>query len=132
MKINAETVVALRKKMSWSQEELATAAGINLRTIQRIEADGTGSLQSIKALASAFDVKVNELEMKEKPMRTFEYKTVTYKASLLTGKPSDNIAASLNKEGEQGWRLVEMVHPALSGMGNVVWALLERETTKRA
>jgi len=130
MKINTQLVIALRKRKSWSQEELATAAGLNLRTIQRIESDGVASLQSRKALASAFDVEVNELDLQEKrAMRTFEYKTVIFKASVWSGKPPDTVAASLNKEGEQGWRLREMV-PPLGGMGNQVLAVLERETTK--
>jgi len=133
MTINAQLVQALRKRKSWSQEELATAAGLNLRTIQRIESDGVASLQSRKALASAFAIEVNELDLQEKEkqvMRTFEYKTMTFKASVLTGKPADTVAASLTREGEQGWQLREMVIPSNSGMGNTVWALLERETTK--
>src|SRR5687768_15519895 len=131
MKINAPLVVTLRNRRSWSQEELATAAGLNLRTIQRIESDGVASLQSRKALASAFDVGVTELDIQEeKLMRTFEYKILLFKASMLTGKPPDTVAASLTKEGEQGWRLREMMNAPLSGMGNQVWALLERETTK--
>jgi len=128
MKINTQLVIALRKRKSWSQEELATAAGLNLRTIQRIESDGLASLQSRKALASAFDVEVSELDIQEeKIVRTFEYKTVVYKAALLTSKPPDTIAASLTKEGEHGWRLRQMVAP---GASNQVWAVLERETTK--
>jgi transcriptional regulator with XRE-family HTH domain len=131
MKINAQLVITLRNRRSWSQEELATASGLNLRTIQRIESDGVASLQSRKALASAFDVEVNELDTQEKRvMRTFEYKTVIFKAGVLTGKPPDTVAASLTREGEQGWRLREMVTPSQAGMGNQVWALLERETTK--
>lgn len=131
MKINAQLVVTLRNRKSWSQEELATAAGLNLRTIQRIETDGVISLQSRKALASAFDVDVTDLDIQEdRVMRTFEYKIVTFKASLLTGKPPDTVAASLTKEGQQGWRLRDLMNAPLSGMGNQVWALLERETTK--
>jgi transcriptional regulator with XRE-family HTH domain len=129
MRINQQHVLALRKRKSWSQEELATAAGLNLRTIQRIESDGMASLQSRKALASAFDIEVDELDIQEKKvMRTFEYKTLNYKAKW-SGKPPESIAASLTKEGEQGWRLRQMLVPFL-GMGDQVWALLERETTK--
>ena len=131
MKINSQLVVTLRNRRSWSQEELATAAGLNLRTIQRIESDGVASLQSRKALAAAFDVDVTELEIQEeRVMRTFEYKIVTFKASILTGKPPDTVAASLTKEGAQGWRLRDLMNASMSGMGNQVWALLERETTK--
>jgi hypothetical protein len=76
-------------------------------------------------------VEVNELDTQEKRlMKTFEYKTVIFKASMLTGKPPDTVAATLTKEGEQGWRLREMATPSQGGMGNQVWALLERETTK--
>jgi transcriptional regulator with XRE-family HTH domain len=62
MKINAELVIKLRKERSWSQDELAVAAGLNLRTIQRIESDGLASLQSKKALAAALDIDVRDLE----------------------------------------------------------------------
>ena len=131
MKINAQLLVTLRNRKSWSQEELATAAGLNLRTVQRIESDGVASLQSRKALASAFDLEVTELDLQEeRVMRTFEYKILMFKASMLTGKPPDTVASSLTKEGEHGWRLREMMNASMTGMGNQVWALLERETTK--
>jgi len=70
MKINAEFVRDERKRRSWSQDELAVAAGINLRTIQRVETEGVASLQSAKALAAAFDVDVERLGEKENPMKT--------------------------------------------------------------
>jgi len=66
MKINIELLKKLRKEKAWSQEELALACGISLRTIQRIEKDGKASLESKKALASAFDINVSELDFKEK------------------------------------------------------------------
>ena len=37
MNINADVVLKARKQKFWSQEELAIASGLNLRTIQRIE-----------------------------------------------------------------------------------------------
>ena len=55
MQINAEQVMQLRKKRHWSQDELATAAGLNLRTVQRVEATGSASLQTLKAIASALE-----------------------------------------------------------------------------
>jgi transcriptional regulator with XRE-family HTH domain len=130
MKINSQFVIALRKKKSWSQEELATASGLNLRTIQRIESDGVASLQSSKALAAAFDVEVGVLDTQEKAvMKTYEYKTITFKLQGLMRKYPD-MASVLTREGEQGWRLRELVVPdANGGMGNP-WALLEREIVK--
>jgi transcriptional regulator with XRE-family HTH domain len=41
MKINADLVLKARKEKSWSQEELAIASGLNLRTIQRIESEAS-------------------------------------------------------------------------------------------
>jgi transcriptional regulator with XRE-family HTH domain len=68
MRVNAELIVRMRKDKAWSQEELAIAAGLNLRTIQRIEKEATASLQSMKALASAFTVNVRAFECEESAM----------------------------------------------------------------
>ena len=126
MQINRELVVALRNRRSWSQAELAIAAGLNLRTIQRIEAEGVASLQSRKALASAFDVDIDELVQRKVPaMQKYEYKQVVLKRQGLMMKTPD-VASVLNKEGEQGWRLRGIVSPDDGGMGRIV-ALLERE-----
>lgn len=68
MDIDAHTILTLRVERAWSQEHLAEVAGLNLRTIQRIEKSGTASLQSTKALASAFDLDVGDLDRKEQRM----------------------------------------------------------------
>ncbi|MFC4311742.1 helix-turn-helix domain-containing protein [Steroidobacter flavus] len=68
MRVNAELILRMRKDKAWSQEELAIAAGLNLRTIQRIEKEATASLQSMKALASAFAVNIRDLEQEESAM----------------------------------------------------------------
>jgi len=130
MQINTQLVIALRKKRWWSQEELATASGLNLRTIQRIESDGVASLQSRKALAAAFDVDVDELDIKVEPvMRRYEYKAVNYKMSMLgmrRDKTANTVTEGLNAEAAEGWRCVSLVPD--SNLANL-WALLERETT---
>jgi transcriptional regulator with XRE-family HTH domain len=63
MHINKDTVKKLRLDKSWSQEKLAEAANMNLRTIQRIEKDGLASLRSCAALASALGVEPQELQI---------------------------------------------------------------------
>lgn len=70
MKINAELVLRARKKRCWSQEELAIAAGLNLRTVQRIENESSASLQSKKALASALEIDIQDLDYEELRMNT--------------------------------------------------------------
>lgn len=131
MQINTQLVLALRKKRSWSQEELATASGLNLRTIQRIESDGVASLQSRKALAAAFDVDVDELDIHVEPvMKRYEYKVVTYAMSMLgmrRGKTADAVTAGLNAEAAEGWRCLSLVPD--SNLANL-WALLERDAAK--
>ena len=69
MKINADLVIKLRKEKLWSQEELAIAKGLNLRTIQRIEQEASASLQSKKALASVFDISFHALNYEEIQMK---------------------------------------------------------------
>lgn len=56
MKIDSALVRKLREQRAWSQEHLATVAGVSLRTIQRVEAEGGASLDTRMALASAFNV----------------------------------------------------------------------------
>jgi transcriptional regulator with XRE-family HTH domain len=56
MKIDSALVRKLRVERAWSQEHLAGVSGISLRTIQRVEAEGTASLETRMALAAAFNV----------------------------------------------------------------------------
>ena len=102
MKINAEVVLKARKEKSWSQEELAIASGLNLRTIQRIESEASASLQSKKALASALDLDVQDLELEEKLMRQeWEYK-------MVETKDRTTLQPELDKAGRDGWELVSV------------------------
>lgn len=68
MKVKVDLVLKLRNEKAWSQDELAIATGLNLRTIQRIEKEATASLQSMKALASAFNMNIRDLEYEESEM----------------------------------------------------------------
>ena len=61
MRVTSGRVKELRAGKHWSQEELAVACGINLRTIQRIENQGSGSLESVKALAAVFGIDADDL-----------------------------------------------------------------------
>ncbi|MFM1895272.1 MAG: hypothetical protein RLZZ385_346 [Pseudomonadota bacterium] len=61
MQIDSRRVKALRNARQWSQEQLAMACGLNLRTIQRLESTGKASLESVHALASVFGVDSTEL-----------------------------------------------------------------------
>ena len=56
MQINAELVKELRHEKQWSQEQLADACGLNLRTIQRLEKSGKASFESISALSAVLEI----------------------------------------------------------------------------
>lgn len=138
MKINAELVLELRTKKSWSQEELALVAGVNLRTIQRIEKEVTASLQTKKALASAFSIHISDLEPQEiSKMKKYEYKTleIQTKDGFFSGIKKyelPDFAGILNREGQEGWLLVQILTPGLiqgvwSGKTDNLLALFQRE-----
>jgi len=69
MKIHAELIIQLRKEKHWTQEELAIAAGLNVRTIQRVESDASASLETKKALASALEIEIQALDFEENLMK---------------------------------------------------------------
>jgi transcriptional regulator with XRE-family HTH domain len=58
----------LRLQHGWSQEQLAELSGLSVRTIQRLERGQTASTESLKALASVFQVDFSIL--KEPQMET--------------------------------------------------------------
>ena len=60
--IDSDVVKALRAKRGWSQDQLAQASGIGLRTIQRVESEGRGSRETKVCLAATFEVSLEELE----------------------------------------------------------------------
>lgn len=134
MKVNATLILSLREERSWSQEELAIASGLNLRTVQRIEAEATASLQSKKAIASAFELDARDLDgNQQSKMKRYEYKTLElpFKFGIFKQGTPD-IEDALNSEGAEGWRLHQMVLPASSNMGQSerMIAILEREMTE--
>ena len=111
MKIDADLMLELRTANAWSQDELAIAAGLNPRTVQRIEREGQASLQSKKALASAFGVDVGELDYKEKPkIMKYEYKVLKFdiKGWISSKVDSVDMEAQLNECGAKGWDLVKV------------------------
>lgn len=52
----------LRLQHGWSQEQLAVLSGLSPRTIQRIERGQTPSPESLKALASVFEIEFSSLK----------------------------------------------------------------------
>ncbi|KAF1024029.1 MAG: hypothetical protein GAK30_00047 [Paracidovorax wautersii] len=61
-------VQKFRLRRGWSQQQLADASGLSLRTVQRIEAGHAGSVESYKSLAAVFEVDFTELQPQELAM----------------------------------------------------------------
>ena len=57
----AEKVKTNRLRNAWSQEQLAEIASLSVRTVQRTEKGQKPSLETLSALASAFDINVSDL-----------------------------------------------------------------------
>ena len=51
----------LRLKRGWSQQQLAEASGLSVRTIQRIETGHPASTESLKSLAAVFEIDFSTL-----------------------------------------------------------------------
>jgi transcriptional regulator with XRE-family HTH domain len=67
MKVNTKLIKTLREERAWSQEHLATVAGLSARTVQRLEAEGNASLESRMAIATAFGVEPARLMCEREP-----------------------------------------------------------------
>ncbi len=62
VKIDSQKIKQLRLDRSWSQEKLAERADVSLRTVQRMEMDGSASLKSRLAVAEALGVEPSFLD----------------------------------------------------------------------
>lgn len=61
MKVSSDLVRRLRNERGWSQEQLSAAAGLSLRTIQRVEGEGVASRETKVCLAAVFGVGLDAL-----------------------------------------------------------------------
>lgn len=74
MKVKSSLIRKYRAERLWSQEQLALASGLGLRTIQRLESRGSGSHETIKALAAVFEVKSESLSWRDGSYQTYHHK----------------------------------------------------------
>lgn len=61
----SERIKLERLKRSWTQERLAEEAGLSARTLQRLETGTAPSMETLRSLARAFGVEVEELRRQE-------------------------------------------------------------------
>lgn len=65
--MNQSKIRQLRISRAWSQEQLAELSSLSVRTIQRIENGEQASLDTLGAIAAAFDIRVSELTENDTP-----------------------------------------------------------------
>ena len=61
MIINAPTVKDARLARGWTQQQLADVSGLSLRTVQRVENQGQGSMETCNALCSVLEIERQHL-----------------------------------------------------------------------
>ena len=112
----------MRKDKAWSQDELATASGLNLRTIQRIEKEATASLQSMKALASVFGLNIRDLEYEETKMINEllnKYVLIEMGVSLTKMSGTDNLKGKIVKIEGSWKKLMEKKDPVYINLNHI-------------
>ncbi|WP_413289781.1 helix-turn-helix domain-containing protein [Bdellovibrio sp. HCB337] len=88
----AKIVKREREERAWPQRQLADVAGVNLRTIQRLEKDGTASFETLMGVAQAFGMEVKQLNPTSKSQeKTASQKKVYLLPRLTTGRDLTNI-----------------------------------------
>lgn len=88
MKVDSSYIKRERERRAWSQEHLAEATGLGLRTIQRIEKTGAASYESARSLAAVLGVDVAKLRVEEARPRRFDVRSRPFLgvlAALVTG-----------------------------------------------
>jgi transcriptional regulator with XRE-family HTH domain len=67
MNIDAQRIRTERERRAWTQAQLAGATGLGLRTVQRIEREGSASFESAQAIAAALELTIAELRNESAP-----------------------------------------------------------------
>jgi len=72
MDVNAAYIKEQRTAKNWTQQHLADACGVSLRTVQRVERYGNASNETVSALASVFEIQAADIIVPESPVETYE------------------------------------------------------------
>jgi transcriptional regulator with XRE-family HTH domain len=67
MNVDAQRIRLERERRAWTQAQLAGATGLGLRTVQRIEREGSASFESAQAIAAALELSIAELRIESAP-----------------------------------------------------------------
>ncbi len=128
MRVDADLIFKERERRAWSQEQLADVAGIGFRTVQRIEASGKASLESVAALASVLDLSIDDLRVDDQESHSFwtgksalRLKTAIVGTLLLTG-----MLLALNRAAFADQYIVLSVDAVVNGLDRTEAQILNR------
>ncbi|WP_194756592.1 helix-turn-helix transcriptional regulator [Aliidiomarina indica] len=65
MDIQSSVVRDTRVSKGWTQQQLSDVSGLSLRTVQRVESQGQGSLETCNALCAVLEIPRESLLQKE-------------------------------------------------------------------
>jgi transcriptional regulator with XRE-family HTH domain len=65
MDVNAKKIKELRTGKGWTQQHLADACAISLRTVQRVERYGNASQDTVLGLSSVFEIHQSDIIVPE-------------------------------------------------------------------
>lgn len=86
MQVDSKMIRSERDKRAWTQQHLAQASGLALRTIQRIESTENASYESATAIASCFELAISELRIETQEKNIFQRRAKPWKlASFMLG-----------------------------------------------
>jgi transcriptional regulator with XRE-family HTH domain len=104
-------VQKLRLQRGWSQEQLAELSGLSVRTIQRIERGLPASNETLKSLASVFEIDFSTLQAtQENPMNASLNDTFTPpEQSNPIPNSNPRINTSINADEEAAFRHVRKI-----------------------
>ena len=68
MEVNALKIKELRTNKGWTQQHLADACSISLRTVQRVERYGNASNETVMGLCAVFEISRSEVLVPETPI----------------------------------------------------------------
>jgi transcriptional regulator with XRE-family HTH domain len=88
-------VQKLRLQRGWSQEQLAELSGLSVRTIQRIERGLPASNETLKSLASVFEIDFSTLQATQEPVMS---STLNSSFNQTVNQGSSNPAPSLQEQ----------------------------------
>lgn len=88
-KIVGKNIRQHREERHWTQEELAMAAGVDTRTIQRAESGQNLALETLRAIANAFEITIDQLSKDSQEEALAEFRA---KYSVIELRPLEQAA----------------------------------------